>query len=200
MNSKSCRYLAGLVLGVLAVMPVAAQAREGGSAAVAAPETHDGFYLRLAAGPGMSLGQSVQIANTSVAVGWAVRENLIVQLDISGVKSIAAGADAGTDVLNVGVGAVYYLMPANLYFAGSAGVSNQFDPDYYYRRTTAGWAANFLLGKEWWVSENWGIGIAGQFMYSSVPEMYVDSVGGWRDSYKHSNLKFFGLHLSATYN
>ncbi len=36
--------------------------------------------------------------------------------------------------------------------------------------TDLGYGINVAIGKEWWVSDNWGIGVAGQLFYTVLPD------------------------------
>ena len=97
---------------------------------------HDGFYLRLTTGVGSTtsieeteaaeLSLSGVSGNTTLGIGYAVVENLIVNLDIfsSAVTDPTVEID-GKDVgevdaevrmLNVGVGMTYYIMPTNVLY------------------------------------------------------------------------------------
>ncbi|MEO1271869.1 MAG: hypothetical protein AAFX99_27560 [Myxococcota bacterium] len=53
----------------------------------------------------------------------------------------------------------------------------------------SGYTVNLMVGKGWWVSDQWGIGAAGQFYTMSVP-----------DDDTELSARAFGLLLSATYN
>lgn len=83
-------------------------------------------------------------------------------------------------------------MPINIYLAGLVGIGvagiTVEGTDY---ESDAGFATNLMVGKEWWVGDDWGIGVAGQFMYSAVPRADIDVT-----------MPFLGFNLmfSATYN
>jgi hypothetical protein len=47
-----------------------------------------------------------------------------------------------------------------------------------------------MVGKEWWVGADWGIGLAGQFVYVAVEDDVLGDVSGLALS----------LLFSATYN
>jgi hypothetical protein len=49
----------------------------------------------------------------------------------------------------------------------------------------------FRIGKEWWVSEEWGLGIAASYLRASIPEK------GGNDDWAVNN---FALTFTATYN
>lgn len=61
-------------------------------------------------------------------------------------------------------------IPANLYLAASLGVgafsaSGDIEGD-----SGSGFAGQTTLGKEWWVSARWGLGVAGVFGFFTLPE------------------------------
>jgi hypothetical protein len=68
----------------------------------------------------------------------------------------------------------YYFMPVNLYLSGSAGFGSlEFDGNIS-GETDMGLALDLTVGKEWWVGDNWGLGVAGGFGYHSLPEEGLD--------------------------
>ena len=71
-----------------------------------------------------------------------------------------------------GIGLTYYFMPVNLYLTGAVGFSYaQVEVDGVDRGSSdVGFGLNVDLGKEWWVSDNWGLGIAGRLWFSEVPD------------------------------
>jgi hypothetical protein len=177
--------------------------------------THDGFYLRLAVGGGYAHA-SASYQNQDVvysggafaldmAFGGSVTPNLIIYGAIVGygipnptLKSNGANIDMSGITFNaigVGPGVTYYIMPENMYASGSlllhflslsAQHSNQ-SADL----SDTGVGFSLMFGKEWWVSSDWGLGVAGQFMFGSDKAKYVDArwttVAG-------------GVLFSATYN
>lgn len=175
---------------------------------------HDGFFLRLAPGFGWNSTSSESGGNTlkmsgvsglfNIAVGGAVAQDLILHLDISGVstsdpKVELNGNEVSSNVSSsstsmVGIGMTYYL-PSNFYITGAVGMaesSNEAAGKTY--STDTGYGANVMIGKEWWVSDEWGIGIAGQFLYTNCPDKPL--AGATPDVESTS----FGILLSATYN
>jgi hypothetical protein len=180
-------------------------------------EAHTGFFLRLNAGLGyMSTsetnGPSVT-TTTGIAgmgelgVGWAVIPNLILHLDVASVGAIgpkvavnglgatAAGSGSAADtVANFGVGATYYLMPFNFWLGGAVGGSAAW-LDYGAGRltTSLGWGFVLNVGKEVWVSENWGLGFSGQFLFSAVPESATAAT-------HNLNTAAFGIMACGTFN
>ncbi|NTW88805.1 MAG: hypothetical protein HGB26_06725 [Desulfobulbaceae bacterium] len=181
--------------------------------AYAEAHTHDGFFLRLAPGLGwMSTsekyaGDKLETSGSSglfnFAIGGAVAENLIVHFDmtsvstsdpkvkINGVSSTSYG-DLSTSL--IGIGLTKYFS-SNAYLTGVIGIANtEFESYGTTYETDNGYGMHIMLGKEWWVSENWGLGVAGQLLYASCP----DPVGnGDKPDLKTTSI---GVLFSATYN
>jgi hypothetical protein len=181
---------------------------------------HDGLYLRLQLGFSFLTSVSGKVAgvNTSYsgngicaggAMGFAIVPNLIVFG--TGFVSSSFGstlavegfhADSGQDLnlYGLGAGAAYYLEPINIYFAGAlSGMKADLSPTDQSAMgqgttnlTNTGLGVELLAGKEWWVSENWGLGIAGEILFSSMKDA-SDQSSTWRGS-------AFNVLFSATYN
>lgn len=95
----------------------------------------------------------------------------------------------------LGGGVAYYLEPMNLFFSGTFGLSGFTVDDQYNSNvvdTDAGFGIDLLVGKEWWVSSSWGLGLAAQFIYGTAKDR-EPAVGRW-------NTLGGGLLFSATYN
>jgi hypothetical protein len=118
----------------------------------------------------------------SISLGGTVGENLILHGDIwfsivsTEKKENLLYQEFGTAV--VGMGVTYYWMPVNIYVTGSIGMANSFlvlhegtatksDQDLA-RDLTTGVGVAFQVGKEWWVGDNWALGVAlqGEFTYA----------------------------------
>ena len=93
----------------------------------------------------------------------------------------------------VGGGLTWWVMPANFYFSGTLGVGLlSVEPDVGSSASTdTGFAAQVSLGKEWWVGDSWGLGVAGGFTYHNVPDGDVEE--NWSGT-------SFSIRFSATYN
>jgi len=156
------------------------------------PHTHDGFHARLGvrlvdtvielgdrdpsavfSGPGLLDG--VQLGATPV-------ENftLFVEGDsLSLLDTIHVSADDGETRFKTqsdrelgsfltGVGAGYYIMPANIYVSAAAGVAfhkvalTDDGMDLDQMEIGAGFA--LMAGKEWWVSDQWTVGLGAQLL------------------------------------
>lgn len=203
----------GVTLAVCLLAARTASAQEP-TYATAAPgyHTHDGFLLRLT--PGLSgafsstedAGVDVELsgggATLGVAVGFAVSPRFVITGELAthlttgptltvGDTEYTSDDDVEWTVNFFGVGGSLYL-PSNFYLHGAIGgmkmgIQGPSDdkPDY----TDTGVGVNLMMGQEWWVSDNWGIGIAGQMLAGSVPD--------GQDDWATVTL---ALLLSATYN
>lgn len=138
----------------------------------------------------------------------------------------------------LGIGATYYIMPSNVYLSAGLGfgvfgaeeekglvdVSGTADAtgallaqEYYKKRNrvtaASGTGLNFMVGKEWWVSHNWALGLAGIVSFVHVAEaeppdieetrLQLNALGVDLQPKEVSaaiNSIGFGLVFSATYN
>jgi hypothetical protein len=178
------------------------------------PFVHDGFYLRLNVGPGYgyvtttSMGQTLTMSGGSLAnsfaIGGTIAPNVILYggfLDnsILSPRYVLDGStvnDDGSSILiaGLGPGVAYYFMPSNAYVAGTLMVSRLSQAVYRGREAISNWGPTLegLVGKEWWVSANWGVGVAAQIV--------VSRLGLRGDDEAALNIFEAALLLSATYN
>jgi hypothetical protein len=176
---------------------------------------HDGFYLRLHLGGGAThlsgadgFGNTVTASGGSgsfgVAIGGAIAPNFILFGTLFGVGFSptvkVGGVDAGlynssAALAGIGGGAAYYFEPVNLYLSAAlAFTSAEIDdtnshPIY---QTRDGIGVQLMVGKEWWISQDWGIGVAGEFIGASMKDKNDSSVTWSADA--------FSILFSATYN
>jgi len=73
-----------------------------------------------------------------------------------------------------GVGATYYIYPYNFFVSGSLGpvkfgLSDD-DDSVIKAASEFGFGFQLAAGKEWWISENWGLGASVAVTYGSVDE------------------------------
>jgi hypothetical protein len=178
---------------------------------------HLGFFIRPDLGlgymstsepTGTSLGDmtiSGAAGLFGVVIGGAVSENVIVAghiydaVIVDPTVSFSSGASSGTSnvrmaMFGLGPSVTYYWMPSNIYFTGSLAVTrlrlsdNGRDIDSEY-----GIGGRFGAGKEWWVSDHWGLGVAGHVSLSSNKDTGSSNpptLTTWA----------FGVTFSATYN
>jgi hypothetical protein len=110
---------------------------------------------------------------------------------------------ADTDGLAVnqgllGAGLNYYIMPLNLYFGGVVGfavvetVQSRRNRDDRTDTSDVGFGVDLDVGKEWWIDDNWGVGVALRLSLSGVPaeDIAQDAMFG---------SGFFAVLFSATY-
>jgi len=177
------------------------------------PRDHnEGFFLRLSAGGGSAktsiclLDEDFELSGPSgdvnLAIGAIVSPNLALHGTIWGWSvsdpdfewgELGIGFE-GTDLAlsAVGGGLTYYFMPVNMYLSGSVGIGVlTLDGPGGSGETDGGLAVDVTLGKEWWVSDRWALGLSGGFGHHSIPEKDVDE--NWSGT-------SFGLRFSATLN
>ena len=182
-------------------------------------ETHDGFFLRLHLGGGFTsisgsngAGDTVRLSgggvSLGVALGGAITKDLIIfgtvagtivsgpKVTSNGVPGAYNSPNATTDsVGGTGAGLAYYLEPVNVYLSGALMlVTFEFDDAnnnaIYQSKTGVGFQG--IVGKEWWVSTNWGLGLAGE-LYVATMKDKTDPDTNWTSS-------AFSVLFSATYN
>jgi hypothetical protein len=117
--------------------------------------THDGLFFNIWAGTGF---QSSEIGgNNASAFGGSIGltgvSGLIVRIGGAGV---IGGFPIGDGVLESSYGALmlgvdYYFMPSNIFLGAEIGDTIE--------RISSGVALGAHIGKEWWVSDEWAIGL-----------------------------------------
>jgi hypothetical protein len=199
--------------------PPAAYAPPPGYAAPPAPPTpqHTGFYLRIHIGPGYGKMSATDGYGTAfsggglsfgLAFGGSVAPNFIIfgnlfgmglsdpDLELNG-QSAGSTSNLTTTIAGIGPGVAYYFQPINMYISGTIGVmefqgSNSSSGGTSYN-SNAGWGFQGMVGKEWWVTPTWGLGVAGEIL----------AAGGMADK-DNSAIKWsgdtFSIVFSATYN
>jgi hypothetical protein len=183
-------------------------------------ETHDGAYVRLQLGGGYTSlsadadGNSLKISGASVgfglAVGGAIAPDLIIYgtvidslassptVKVNGVSGTLNNDSAG--VVGLGPGIAYYMQPSNVFLAGSLLISRLVVQDSNGNKVgESDWGVTLeaLLGKEWWVSDNLGLGLSGQFLLGRMKDKSALTTGG---SVPNWQALAFSLLFSATYN
>jgi hypothetical protein len=189
--------LARIVTGIVLLAGVArAQPAPPAPPGVTAPaplSPHQGLYLRLMLGGGydqMTNSQpmnDIKIHGGAVAldihIGYFVMPNLAIGADLfgSGVAGpsvsingmdVMASSSAQLTFTNIGAGATYFVPEVNAYASAAFGIARGSVDDGSGGMSTSpsGWGAHLLLGKEWWVSPHWGVGLAGDFFYVNLPD------------------------------
>lgn len=193
--------LAALAL-ILAAAPAAAQS--------SGVHTHDGFYLNLDLGLGYAaatletdpeLKFSGGAGEFSIGLGYAVSERFIVAGRLWGVSvpepevEVEGGGSGTADdvtfsLSGYGVDFTYYFLPVNVYVTATPSlVVASLDDGDTSSRSDAGFGLRLAVGKEWWVSDNWALGLNGQLAWASPEDEDVKIPSAW-----------FGVGFSATFD
>jgi hypothetical protein len=177
------------------------------------PRQHDGgFFLRMALGGGYAStsiedeGDEVTFkgpsGNFEVAIGAMVKKNLAIHATLGAWAVLDPTAefdgeeteldDVTLSLSGIGAGVTYYFGDSNVYVTGSAGagqITLEFEGES--EDTDWGLVIEAALGKEWWVGDRWGIGVAAGLGYHSV------SPGEGNSNFNGTS---FSVRFSATFN
>lgn len=190
-------------------------------------ETHDGFFLRMATGPaafGASIdvdgGRNLELGGSGtqfeLSIGGALSENVILHADLLTVGSTNLGGDEGgikgdfdnkgLGLGGLGLGVTWFINPHNIYVSGSIYTARlELARDVDNRdieseaRTHAAGMGRLTVGKEWWVSANWGLGIAAS-VYGGVGIGEIEGENGGPDRDFDTGFGGGSLMFSATFN
>lgn len=183
---------------------------------------HTGFYLSMSAGPAFGkitldetrpYVESFEFSGTGgqldIKIGGAVKENLILHATMIStvlpgpkIKSSSHSGRASDDMsidenMLLGGGLTYYIMPANIFLSGSAGMGKySFTYDNNSQNdisTNSGLSIQLKAGKEWWIGKRWGLGFA--FTYGKTN---LTNKGTDYDEKLNSNR--FSILFNATFN
>lgn len=147
--------------------------------------------------PAPDLGSSLTLSGygpaMNLALGAAVARNLILLCQFSMTSAISPKMDRVGEVerlennrelkfFSIGPGVAYYFDSLGLYLSGAVtlawmeqnnGSSAKVqDPDQI---TDKGLGTDLMVGKEWWVSRNWGLGAASMLQLASMKSRKVDA-------------------------
>jgi hypothetical protein len=91
-----------------------------------------------------------------------------------------ATAKGSFSAFGFGMGPTYYLMPINIYLSQTLGAgAAELSTGMGSGGTEIGFAAHTLVGKEWFVGEDWGLGVAARFALMVLPdEQRLTVLGG----------------------
>ncbi len=196
------------VVVAMAVLGVAGVAQAGPK-----PHEHDGFFLQLDGGVGSMTstasqgGVDAKLSGTagefSVSIGGAITPSFVLggqfwgtsvsspKYELNGTSYGSTGTTLGLSA--VGVNLTYYVMPINLYLQATPSIGWLSEESGGASTSTkSGFAIRLAVGKEWWVSDNWGIGLNVQYAHSSN-QVDVANAPTW-------GTNWFGVAFSATYN
>jgi hypothetical protein len=147
---------------------------------------------------GLTLANSIQI-------GGAVSDNVIIFGESGGVTITNASVKVFDEEVDdpgdvsilfggIGPGITYYFMPDNIYISVTilAHIANVDVESSKLAESNIGFGFNFMAGKEWWVGEQWGLGVSLYFRYGSQSDKEVEdmTISGYS----------FGALFSATFN
>ena len=181
------------------------------------PNVHDGFYLRLHVGLGSTgiegrnaVGDQIEYSGVSgslgVALGGTVAPNLVVfgtfianlaeEPTLSDGQGPPITATGSAGLFGLGAGVVYYVQPLNLYLSGAlatlqVSLSDASDNEVYASNFGVGFQG--IVGKEWWVSSEWGLGVALEALLAGRMKDKNDSSVIWSG-------RAVSVLFSATYN
>jgi hypothetical protein len=192
----------------LALLLVASTAFAGGS-----PRAHDGgFLLRMSLGfgtertsienGGVEAEFSGPASDFTIVLGGIVKENLalhgtifsavMTDPDLEVTNMGSATVDGSMGLVGYGGGLTYWFMPLNLFVSGSVGLGRLVaDNDVLDGNSDWGFAMEATVGKDWFVSNRWGLGVAGGFTFHNVGDPDIDE--SWSGS-------SFTLRFNATFN
>lgn len=145
--------------------------------------THDGFYADARMGVGYLRGIPGEGRSypRGISIGGALSRGFVLFGEYYDVMIYGPTSDpyvAALQFRGLGPGGKYYLMPWNAFISGSlllvGRLSQRNDGDW--RTGNASQikstriAGRASLGKEWWVSANWGIGVAGEVLVGRLTD------------------------------
>ena len=189
--------------------------------AMAESHTHDGFFLNLALGFGYqgftydanksSYDMEAKGVSTEldIKLGGRIATNTLLHATILGVTNtseiefktkggskVGSSSDKSENLSMLGVGLTYYL-PENIFISGSVGFANfnlQDNTDEENNiegATENGIGVQIAAGKEWWVSDNWGLGVSVAFTYGAADD---------KDDMGEASAYGINVMFSATFN
>jgi hypothetical protein len=153
--------------------------------------THDGLYVGVRAGVGWLrspafsksdlAGRDWQLA---LAVGAALSSHVVVFGELAESQVWQPGGMGPVDftLVSAGPGLTYYLDPSNVFFSGALGLAQfgyragTMDTRYGGDESRWGLTGRLSIGKEWWVSSNWGLGLAAEALLGTLGDESVSGV------------------------
>ena len=188
--------------------------------AMAESHTHDGFFLNLALGFGyqgftydadkaaFDMEANGVSSEFDLKLGGTIAPNTILHATLLGVtntaeieakrngKKLGSSSDMSENMSMLGIGVTYYL-PENIFFSGSIGMAafnlqdNTDEDKDIMGQTKNGIGVQIAAGKEWWVSDNWGLGASVAFTYGAAED---------KDDLGDASAYAVNVMFSATFN
>jgi hypothetical protein len=185
---------------------------------------HKGFYLSMGLGPVFGkvtddvnengYKYTMDMSGTGFLfdfkIGGAIKENLILHatiisntmsgpnITISNGTSTKASDNVNVGEAMFGAGLTYYLVPGNVLLSGSLGIGNFSIMDNTNSEnnvsTQRGFSMQLKVGKEWWISKKWGLGVGLTYGKTSL----TNEPGGGLTEKMNSNR--FGILFNASLN
>lgn len=195
-----------------AIAHSAPQTHDGFFMSFALGLSHQGFnynYSKIDA----ELESSGDAANYQIKLGGRIADNLLLHFTLIDEVSQSiieptyneelyseefpeTYGDNNINLLIMGFGSTYYF-PLNIFLTASLGISTfelqgkHSDPSTILSSSKLGFAFQISAGREWWVSENWALGLSLNFIHSSAKDK-----GNSGDMSSNS----ISISLTATYN
>jgi hypothetical protein len=186
--------------------------------------THDGFYLSLTGGPAFGAitwdatnfaFKKLEMSGTGFQfdfkIGGVISEeaDIILSFDVIAraisAPTITVDGTSGSTTSDIsvgdamyGIGLTKYFMTTNIYISATVGMGRfTMTTSGTNSNSESGFAFQVKVGKEWWVSDNWGLGVAAGLGSLSAD----DQKEGLNPAYsgKLSTTKFFVV-FNTTFN
>ena len=164
--------------------------------------THHGVFLRALIGPaGFDMSNSTGGNSVSVqgggggfglAIGGAISRSLVIYGEVfddvavgpsiteNGQNLGTAGSNTSAGVIGFGPGLAYFF-PSDLYLSATFAASQISieQNNQQIGKSGTGFGISAMIGKQWWVSDGWGLGIAAQFFGGSIPDSSSSNSSTW---------------------
>jgi hypothetical protein len=194
--------------------PLETSRRPAAEAAAESERRHHGLFLRpdlgvgyltaSASDPTAAVTLSGAAGSFGFSLGGTIAEGLILAGHVWDWNAVnpsvtvngQSGSSSNTSLTLIAIGPEldYYFMPSNIFIGGTLALSRgSLGVNGNSYNTEVGFAAQFAVGKEWWVSDKWGLGLKGQFVVSSNKDSAAGNAPTWTGY-------AFGASFSATYN
>jgi len=187
----------------------AASAQQAYGVADGGVRKHDGFFLQMQYGGAYQdlsqndadMSLSGGGASLSIAIGGTPAENFVIFGEVSAQLAVdpelemrgqryRSSQDVSLGFSTIGPGIAYYFGESKFFLSGMIGAARATLEGPTGSVTAGGFGGRFGLGKEWWVSDQWGLGLAANVYRAAV----TDSVDA------ELSTTAFALSFSATYH